>query len=74
MTVDCVAMILMIWVFDGLRTINKDKDVGTIMVQSMQIATTIGVVSSLLESGIAGATSWIAGSWGGMEDKKWFAE
>lgn len=73
-TVDCVAMILMIWVFDGLRTINKDKDVGTVMVQSMQLATTIGVVSSLLESGIAGATSWIAGSWGGLQDKKWFAE
>lgn len=73
-TVDCVAMVLMIWVFDGLRTINKDKDVGTVMVQSMQLATTIGVVSSLLESGIAGATSWIARSWGGLQDKKWFAE
>lgn len=67
-------MILMIWVFDGLRTINKDKDVGTVMVQSMQIATIIGVISSLLESGITGATNWIAGSWGGLQNKKWYAE
>ena len=67
-------MILMIWVFDGLRTINKDKDVGTIMVESMQVATVIGVVSALIETGIANTTSWIGNTWGGLEHRRFYAE
>lgn len=67
-------MILMIWVFDGLRTINKDKDVGTIMVESMQVATVIGVVSALIETGIANTTSWIGNTWSGLEHRRFFAE
>ena len=71
---DCIAMILMIWVFDGLRTINKDKDVGTIMVESMQVATVIGVVSALIETGIANTTSWIGNTWSGLEHRRFYAE
>ena len=72
--VDCVSMILMIWVFDGLRTINKDKDVGSLMVGCMEIATVINVITSLVETGIANTTKWMATSWSGLEDKKYLAE
>lgn len=67
-------MILMIWVFDGLRTINKDKDVGSLMVGCMEIATIINVITSLVETGIANTTKWMATSWSGLEDKKYLAE
>lgn len=46
-------MILMIWVFDGLRTVNKDKDIGSLMVGCMKLATLINVITSLLETGMA---------------------
>lgn len=73
--VDCVAMILMIWVFDGLRTINKDKDVGSLMVGCMEVATLINVITSLIETGIANTTKWMANNWKGLsEDKKHYAE
>ena len=67
-------MILMIWVFDGLRTINKDKDVGSLMVGCMEIATIINGITSLVETGIANTTKWMATSWSGLEDKKYLAE
>ena len=72
---DCVAMILMIWVFDGLRTINKDKDVGSLMVGCMEVATLINVITSLIETGIANTTKWMANNWKGLsEDKKHYAD
>ena len=55
-------MILMIWVFDGLRTINKDKDIGTLMVNCMQVATIINVITTLIELGLFIAAKNI-GSW-----------
>ncbi|KAK8830540.1 hypothetical protein WA577_004272 [Blastocystis sp. JDR] len=60
--IDCVSMILMIWVFDGLRTINKDKDIGTLMVNCMQVATIINVITTLIELGLFNAAKNI-GSW-----------
>ncbi|KAK8827311.1 hypothetical protein WA556_000936 [Blastocystis sp. ATCC 50177/Nand II] len=64
----------MIWVFDGLRTINKDKDVGSLMVGCMEVATVINVITSLVETGIANTTKWMATSWSGLEDKKYLAD
>ena len=60
---DCLAMILMIWVFDGLRTVNKDKDIGSLMVGCMKLATLINVITSLLETGMGNYARYIAGSW-----------
>lgn len=60
-------MILMIWVFDGLRTINKDKDIGTLMVSCMQVATIINVITTLIELGLFNAAksidSWNIGNY-----------
>ena len=67
---DCVAMILMIWVFDGLRTINKDKDIGTLMVGCMKLATIINVITSLLETGMGNYARYIGGAWGSHWDDK----
>lgn len=67
-------MLLMIWVFDGLRTINKDKDAGSLMVGCMEVATIINVITTLLETGISNSTSWIANTWQGVTDKKVFGE
>ena len=53
-------MLLMIWVFDGLRTINKDKDVGSLMVGCMKLATMINVITSLLETGMGNYARYIA--------------
>ena len=64
----------MIWVFDGLRTINKDKDAGSLMVGCMEVATIINVITTLLETGISNSTSWIANTWQGVTDKKVFGE
>lgn len=63
-------MILMIWVFDGLRTINKDKDAGTLMVGCMEIATVINVITSLIETSIANTTKWMAVTWKGLQENK----
>ena len=74
--VDCLAMILMIWVFDGLRTINKDKDIGSLMVGCMKLATLINVITSLLETGMGNYARYIAGSWApswGEAYKKYYA-
>ena len=64
-------MLLMIWVFDGLRTINKDKDVGSLMVGCMKLATMINVITSLLETGMGNYARYIA-SWsvGWPEEKR----
>ena len=51
-------MILMIWVFDGLRTINKDKDIGTLMVGCMKLA------------GMGNYARYIGGAWGSHWDDK----
>lgn len=67
-------MLLMIWVFDGLRTINKDKDAGSLMVGCMEVATIINVITTLLETGISNSTSWIANTWQSVTDKKVFGE
>ena len=68
-------MILMIWVFDGLRTINKDKDAGNLMVGCMEIATVINVITSLIETSIANTTKWMATNWAGLqEDKSYYGE
>ena len=67
-------MLLMIWVFDGLRTINKDKDAGSVMVGCMEVATIINVITTLLETGISNSTSWIANTWSGVTDNKVFGE
>lgn len=61
-------MILMIWVFDGLRTINKDKDIGTLMVGCMKLATMINVITSLLETGMGNYARYIGGAWGSHWD------
>ena len=53
-------MLLMIWVFDGMRTINKDKDVGSLMVGCMKLATMINVITSLLETGMGNYARYIA--------------
>ena len=53
----------MIWVFDGLRTVNKDKDIGSLMVGCMKLATLINVITSLLETGMGNYARYIAGSW-----------
>lgn len=69
-------MILMIWVFDGLRTINKDKDIGSLMVGCMKLATLINVITSLLETGMGNYARYIAGSWApswGEAYKKYYA-
>ena len=55
-------MLLMIWVFDGLRTINKDKDVGSLMVGCMKLATMINVITTLLETGMGNYARYVA-SW-----------
>ena len=55
-------MLLMIWVFDGLRTVNKDKDVGSLMVDCMKLATLINVITSLLEMGMGNYARYVA-SW-----------
>lgn len=68
-------MILMIWVFDGLRTINKDKDAGNLMVGCMEVATVINVITTLIETGIANSTRWMANSWKGLtEEKTYYGE
>lgn len=55
-------MLLMIWVFDGLRSINKDKDIGTLMVNCMEVATIINVITTLIELGLFNVARMI-GSW-----------
>lgn len=55
-------MILMIWVFDGIRTICKDKDIGSLMVGCMELATVLNVVTTLIESGLFSMAKFI-GSW-----------
>ena len=67
-------MLLMIWVFDGLRTINKDKDAGSLMVGCMEVATIINVITTLLETGISNSTSLIANTWSAVTDNKVFGE
>ena len=67
-------MLLMIWVFDGLLTINKDKDAGSLMVGCMEVATIINVITTLLETGISNSTSWIANTWSAVTDNKVFGE
>ena len=42
----------MIWVFDGLRSINKDKDIGTLMVNCLEVATIINVITTLIALGL----------------------
>ena len=64
----------MIWVFDGLRTINKDKDAGSLMVGCMEVATIINVITTLLETGISNSTSWIANTWKGVENRNAWGE
>lgn len=59
---DCFAMILMIWVFDGIRTISKDKDIGSLMVGCMELATILNVITTLIESGLFSMAKFI-GSW-----------
>ena len=59
---DCFAMLCIIWVFDGLRTINKDKDVGTLMVSCSSLAILINVITTLIESGLFNTAKFI-GSW-----------
>ena len=56
---DCFAMILMIWVFDGIRTICKDKDIGSLMVGCMELATVLNVVTTLIESGLFSMAKFI---------------
>lgn len=57
-------MILMIWVFDGLRTVNKDKDIGSLMVGCMKLATLINC--HYISPGnwpLGNYARYIAGSW-----------
>ena len=63
-------MLLMSWVFDGLRTINKDKDIGTLMVGCMKLATLINVITSLLETGMGNFARYVGAAWGSFWDEK----
>ena len=64
-------MLLMIWVFDGLRTINKDKDAGNLMVGCMEVCTIINVITTLIETGISNTTKWMATNWKGITEEKY---
>lgn len=59
---DCVAMLCIIWVFDGFRTIHKDKDVGSLMVSCSAIAILINVITTLIETGLFSMAKFI-GKW-----------
>lgn len=59
---DCIGMLCIIWVFDGFRTIHKDKDVGSLMVSCSTIAILINVITTLIETGLFNMAKFI-GKW-----------
>lgn len=60
---ETMSYFLYIWVFDGIMTLNKDKDVGGMMVSSVKLGALIQVISSLFNIGVGGTASWIAKEW-----------